>query len=462
MAHYGNLYPGMSKQTSRSADPVADLPPLLQTQAALGLDEGTVQVAGRSVVLATGELREEPKRRKRAVFTRVDVGSDGTPSSNTGCQSSTGDQPVNQQPDQPARVLVDYLACTYRRQDGDHYDPEELYRPALDRALDTFGREGWVELEKGGNGYAKSLRRGDLLVLYGGSVNPDTVYVQAKGKGCRQLEEEGWISAPPGHYAMALMEQRITPWQAFLGGLLEDGVTFPRLDLAIDERAGRLDLEVVQRAIGGGHYSGNFPTAYPQKEIDLRSGDAIGLSVTFGKRSSTHSTQVCMYHKGMEQYQKGEAETIEDWVRVELRFKDARAMKMVKEIVASGMQSVVRVLWAYIDFKDEDQDRPDDRHNRNRCPSATWWTSWLDAVTKLRLGCDPRIRTVAQVAEWVHRQVLPSLAVLSHAVGYGLDWLLDAIDDAAARRLGPLHIAMLQAAARSGANRATESVGFAT
>lgn len=348
--------------------------------------------------------------------------------SNTGAKKEIDKKPEDAKKINTARALVDYLSCTFRGDD------------ALDRAKFWFGAD-WSE-GKGGYRYKSSLRRGEVTI-YHDSNSEDaagTVHVVARGKGCRQLEEEGLVAG-------LFPDENATPWQSFLGDLVQAGATFARFDGAIDEYDGRLCLDTIEQYVRNGDCSTRFKYFDPKRPLSPLDGSSLGVTLYFGHRSS--NMFVRMYRKDLEQIQKGAlaAEVPAGWVRVELEVHDKKADALVRAIISRGMSALVEALWCALDFKDPEHQLKlaTDKSKRR---TVAWWHDWLEASQKLRLAVDPSIRSVEKLVGWLARAVAPALHVVANAPSAGMG-VLYALIESGGERLRETHIAMLLADAIS-------------
>lgn len=342
------------------------------------------------------------------------------PTSNTGAITQKG-KAVASDP------LVDWITCTFR---GAH---------ALDTAKLHFGatlEHEWVDMGRGGYGYAHSLKRGQVTVYHGGNVNPDTVSVVVSGSGCRQLEQEGLIGG------VDVLLRGVSPWEAWLFDVVEAGGTFARFDVALDDRTGLLSMETIEKSFMSGDCSTRFRDMRSERGYDS-SGVATGHTLYFGSRQSLMFVRI--YHKGLEQLVRGQAEgEPENWIRCELQARDERADKLVENIIKQGMRSVASILWSYLDFKtpeSREEYREKDRYLRD---TAVWWLEFINRVEKTRLGVAPRVVNVDKMIAWVRRQVAPTLHVIANASLLGWD-ILSCLVSEGGKRLRNHHISALVA-----------------
>ena len=160
----------------------------------------------------------------------------------------------------------------------------------------------------------------------------------------------------------------------------------------------------------------------------------LGMSLMLGSGSS--DTQLRIYDKSAEQVQKGKT-PVGEWVRCEAQFRNERAQIAAQVLAAEGEGAIAGLIAGLVDFKEPGQDS-----NKARWKRCAWWSAFLGLVETIRLTVQPEDRSVEQVADWIKRQVGPSLSLLSVAQGYGSEWLLDLVE-ACFGRLREGHLRML-------------------
>lgn len=406
------------KRRKRGGSEVPGVAPLLDTRE--GLEERLSRAARQLVTITDlGEVvTSTDKLRARA----VEAGKAflKPPDSNTGAitQKCAKRSPKGGE-DLP---LVDWLTCSFKGADA--LDVAKLcFGPGLDGE--------WVDMGRGGYGYSSSLKRGQVTIYHGGNVNPDTVSVVVSGSGCRQLEAEGVIGGPD------VLLRGVSAWEAYLRELVESGASFARFDVALDDRSGLLSIEGMESAFKSGDCSTRFRDMRCEKGYDS-SGNCTGHTLYFGSRQSLMFVRV--YHKGLEQIAKGNAEgDPENWIRCELQARDERAEGLVSQILRQGMRSVASVLWSYIDFKtpeSREEYREKDKYLRD---TASWWLEFINRVEKTRLGVSPRVIDVDKMIHWIRRQVAPALHVIVNASMVGWE-ILSALVAEGGERLRTHHI----------------------
>ncbi len=337
------------------------------------------------------------------------------PSSNTVAQNTNG-------------LLIDYLAVTFKNPDNGLQIAQTVFGPGLP----------WTELDRGGYGYTGSCSRGSVKIYHGGRGDASgTVLVVASGDGCRQLEDEGVITDA------LYTEEGLHPWQGFLSSLVDFGVNFPRIDFALDDTEGLLDLDVIDASANAGHLSTHFKEYRRVRSRSILDGSLTGDTLYFGSRHSNMWVRV--YNKGLEQLQKGIADTPDVWTRAEVEAKNSRALALVNAYISEGAAAVAGVLRSILDFKDPN----DNDTNKCRRQTVDWWLIFLDHASKYRLMMAPASRTVEKVVAWLARSVAPSLHMVANANGGGMG-LVHALIEHGGARLRSYHLSMLAVASAKG------------
>jgi phage replication initiation protein len=279
--------------------------------------------------------------------------------------------------------------------------------------LDLFGGPDleWSDSERGSRGYKNGKIRGNVRVWFDGGTGMG-VHVDVSGSGCRQLEGEKVVS----------------DWRQFFGKLIDEGAKFCRVDAAIDERAGLLSLEVMEKHLRAEEYVSRS-RAWMILESGEKGSAATGKTINFGKRVSGMCVRA--YNKSAQQGLPGH------WIRVELEAKDERAQGLVKVVIGSGANGVAGVLRGFLDFKDVGANQ-----QKTRWATAPWWLEFVASAAKVRIALEPKERSVQRVICWLQDQIAPSLAVIALAQGAGVGVLADIIDQGLSR-LRPRHLSLL-------------------
>ncbi len=303
-------------------------------------------------------------------------------------------------------LLVDWLRCTF---------PASL--DALERAKMQFGPGlEWVEMDRGGYFFGRCLRRGHVSIYFDGKVpeNVGLVLVDVSGQGCRQLEAEGVL--PVACEANGFLGG----WRGFLSDLQDLGCSFPRVDWALDETAGLLDLDEIAECWRAKNCATRFQDMDERKK-HRRDGELVGHTLNFGSRTSQMFVRI--YNKRLEQIVKGEEVPHAQWIRTELEAKGKGAAALVARFVAEGARVVVEALRHYLDFKVAGPDS-----NRSRRETCSWWGRFLDWAAKVPVGIGTAARTLDGMAKALRRQWAAGIALLLEAESHGAQWFADLLE----------------------------------
>jgi hypothetical protein len=288
---------------------------------------------------------------------------------------------------------------------------------ALERAKIQFGPGlEWVEMEHGRYLFDRCLRRGHVSIYFDSKVAAlqGLVLVDVTGQGCRQLEAEGVL--PVACEANGFLGG----WRGFLGDLQELTCTFPRVDWALDDTAGRLDLEKIAESWRGGNCASRFQ-AMDERRKHRRNGDLIGHTLNFGDRTSQMFVRI--YNKRLEQIVRGEEVPHAQWVRAELEAKGKGAAALVARFVAEGVAVIVQALRHYLDFKEPGADT-----NLSRRPTCSWWGGFLAWAEKVPVGIGSAAKTLDGMAKALRRQWSAGIALLLEAESHGAQWFSDLLE----------------------------------
>lgn len=316
-----------------------------------------------------------------------------------------------QRTEPPPPVLLDWLA--YTAPDGTE----------LADILPDAERLDWTELETGGLGYRRQLAAEGIRVYFDGQPGMG-MHVSISGSACRAMEAR--MTADGYHLA---------EWPTLLRYLRDSGFKVTRCDVALDDRAGALDMPTIVEAVKARECVTRFKTW--RKDEGGRIGKPEqGVTLYLGAPSS--ETRVRFYDKRAERVQAGDPDP-GPWVRVELQLRHETAAAMIERLIdaAGAAEPIAAALRGLIDFRTPSGTDS----NRRRWLPAEWWLSWLAGVETAALTLQPAQRTLAKVLRWIEKQVAPSLALLTLNAGGDLAPLAQ-LAAAGAARLRPRHYAL--------------------
>jgi len=189
---------------------------------------------------------------------------------------------------------------------------------------------------------------------------------------------------------------------------LADGGTFARIDLALDDRSGVVDMSVIEFAVESQCDVSRFTQYEFRKPISARTRESVGHSVYFGKASS--SRQVVFYDKRLERIAKGEDDT-GPWVRCEVRWKKRAANLLASALSDRGLSAGGDIIRGVIDFRNDDHSEIE---KRSVCQ---WWEQWTESFSIVRTGIKKVVKTVYDKASWLDKQVKKSMGQVASILG---------------------------------------------
>jgi hypothetical protein len=275
----------------------------------------------------------------------------------------------------------------------------------------------WVEMEHGRYLFDRCLRRGHVSIYFDSKVAAlqGLVLADVTGQGCRQLEAEGVLDVPCAENGF------LGGWRGFLGDLQELGCTFPRVDWALDDTAGLLDLDKIAACWRAGDCASRFQDM-DERRKHRRDGDLVGHTLNFGSRTSQMFVRI--YNKRLERLVKGEGVPHAQWVRVEVEAKGKGAAALVARFVTEGAAVIAQALWYYLDFKVPGADS-----NVSRRTTCSWWRAFVEwAEKKVPVGIGTAARTLEGMAKALRRQWSRGIALLLEAESHGADWLAELLE----------------------------------
>lgn len=196
-----------------------------------------------------------------------------------------------------------------------------------------------------------------------------------------------------------------------------------RIDIAIDDHAGLLDIATIDQARRDNTCITRFEKARSIDESNLKAGTTSRPTVIFGSEKSDF--QIRFYDRAAKEGIEGH------WVRCEIQCRDAYATAVMKKI-ACGIPLVkiaAGILQNKLSF------RIAKGYDRKRWPVCDWWKEFLQDTERLPLGIfkDRQASTSETQLLWLERTVAPALATVRRKYGIGR---IEALCDLGDRRHG--------------------------
>ena len=293
-------------------------------------------------------------------------------------------------PDAPMFLLFDYVRIRFPTLDIQH-----VIRDILKLNVDYMLHEDYGHYK-----YTEHYYLGDVFVYTSQDEEKGTL-LELKGKGCRQFES----------YLLAQGRS----WYDFLMDALIEGGVMKRLDLAINDRAGILDIPDLTAKCNREECVSLFRSfkSYASGElVKHNEQDKSGMGHTLYIGSLKSEVYFCCYEKNYEQYAKLGIPTSEAPIknRFEIRLKDERAYYAVRELLThyDAEQTAFSIINHYIRFVDRE---PEKRKTDWKLNDRWAWFIGKDRPP-VKLTTDPEPYTLERTLGWISRQVAPTLKML--------------------------------------------------
>ena len=208
-------------------------------------------------------------------------------------------------------------------------------------------------------------------------------------------------------FEKALLEQGLT-WKKFFVRAKRFKGTFSRLDIAINDNWGLLDMDEIIEATQQNRFWSK------SRSFAIHGNNQDGWTANFGKSPFV----IRIYDKQKEQEQKGLETSIKN--RVELELHVDRAEQVISEWFENDnlVEYSVSILYTYLWFVDEpiDDEELKGNHVRERYidtlkPMPAW--SLLTSLGQsMKFVREPKEQSVDSILSWIMKYVVPSLEVL--------------------------------------------------
>lgn len=220
----------------------------------------------------------------------------------------------------------------------------------------------------------------------------DTLF-ELKGQGCRLLTGQ--------------LKSVGKTWQDFFQLVKDYGGNFTRIDLALNDRVGLLDIPTLIRKVKRLEFKSSFRIVDPRETFNATDGTSRGATLYFGSvRSLSH---FCFYQKDYEQFVKRgtpieEAEIVN---RYELRYKDKKADRLATEI--RNGTDLNTLIMGLINQSVVFYDRPRDQDG---VQMDKRWQSFINGKDKIRLMLLSDPMALEKTVRWFEDSVAPSLKLV--------------------------------------------------
>lgn len=305
-------------------------------------------------------------------------------------------------PEAPFTMLFDYVRIRFPTLDIGHIIKDILQLNIQYMIHEDFGHYSYTE----------HYYIGDIFVY----TSPDEekgVLLELKGKGCRQFE------------SYLLAQER--SWYDFLMDALVDGGVMKRLDLAINDHTGMLDIPELTEKCRNEECVSVFRSfkSYASGElVKHEEQDKAGMGYTLYIGSLKSEVYFCVYEKNYEQYIKLGIPIEEAPIknRFEIRLKNERAYYAVRDLLTyyDAERTAFSIINRYVRFVDKEADK-----KRSDWKLSVRW-AWFIGENRepLKLTTKPEPYTLDRTLRWIQRQVDPTLKMLETITAKtGIDYL---------------------------------------
>lgn len=283
-------------------------------------------------------------------------------------------------------IMLDYCRIRFPTQDI-RYVIEEVLRIQIK----YFGHE-----EKGFYGYSDIYMLGNVFVMTSPDKKKGTL-LELKGKGCRQFE--------------CYLKAQGRNWYQFLCQCKNGNAKMKRIDLAINDKVGILDISWLVEKWKKGEYVSVFRYFdCHESGIDIPERDKKEkeMGKTFYCGSMKSEIYFCIYEKDYEQYMRlgipVEEASIKN--RFEIRLKNERAELAVENLIRheNPGNTVFGIINHYLRFVE----KVEEEKLRKDWKTDNKWQRFIGAEERnIRLTVKPEPYVFDKTMRWFAKQVAP-------------------------------------------------------
>lgn len=293
-------------------------------------------------------------------------------------------------PEKKLEILFDYVRIRFPTTDAD-YIMEEILGIRLKYVI-LSGHAFY--------GYGWEYVMGDIVLMFSDDEKLGCL-LELKGKGCRQFE--------------VFLEAQERSWYDFFEQVRAERGVLKRIDLAIDDKKGLLDISALSEKCKKKEYVSLFRSyrSYLSGElIKHREEEKECMGSTLYLGSVKSDIYFCIYEKDYEQYVKtGQLmEEADVKNRFEIRLKERRAEHAVTDLLeykdVGG--TAFAIINHYVKFL-----KPEKNDERLEWELDDDWKRFIGEVDRaLKLTDKPEPYTLERTLKWIRRQVAPSFKML--------------------------------------------------
>lgn len=301
----------------------------------------------------------------------------------------------NVAPNGKSIATIDWLTFTVKMEEN----PRTVIQNYLKMDENLFEVQPWGKF-----GYRQSMSFDGIVVFFDpaeGRKLEMGVCVSMSGVGCRTFERfTTWDSGDT------------TPFMAFMVmAHVDDMVHFTRVDLALDDKDGYLDLDTITHHIETDEINSRIRhrTFYKSYVGAGRSGTTAYIG------APASDFRIRFYDKAKEHYKPDQPEFFSHWVRCEIVMRGKNADGCVAALCNTEdlgylASSILKDKLAFI-YRDNE--------NISRCTVCDWWLEFIGRVAGIKLVMKEDVpHKLERSLEWVILQVAPTLSMIAEAKGF--------------------------------------------
>ena len=288
-------------------------------------------------------------------------------------------------PDLPLTLLFDYVRIQFPTTNA-----RKIIQEVLHLNFDYMLHEDYAFYS-----YQEQYVMGDIVVMVSQEEDKG-ILIEMKGRGCRQFE------------TFLLAQKR--SWYDFFETSLKLGGVMKRLDLAINDRAGLLNIPYLTKKCQNEECISLFRTfkSYRSGEL-LKADEKDGMGNTLYIGSLKSEVYFCLYEKDYEQYIKLgiPLDQTETKNRFEIRLKNERAYHAIMDLMKgrSIESTTFSIITRYMRIADKVQGK-----RRTNWPLNEKWGRFVGRNRKeIQLTSEPKPYTIERTYNRLGRQVAPTL-----------------------------------------------------
>lgn len=291
-------------------------------------------------------------------------------------------------PKEPLFLLIDYFRVRF---------PTTNYMTIIKNVL-RIKPEYMVHEEYAFYGYKEQYNLGNIVVMISSDISRG-ILVELKGKGCRQME--------------CYLVAQGRSWYDFILDCLETGGIMKRIDIAINDRVGILNIPMLIEKCKNDEIITYFRSYKSYRSSRIKHDDEqeyAGNTLYLGSMQS--ELFMCIYEKNYEQFIKvgTNINSSEIKNRFEIRLKNDRAYKAVIDLLSYRdiAHTAFSIINQYVRFVDKDTNKPKSQWKIN----DEW--NWFIGKNreKLKLTISPEPYNLNKAMKWLVKQVSPTLKMI--------------------------------------------------